>query len=404
VVGHGGVEHPDLGPPRPALEQLFDNLLDISKLDAGQVEVKREIVSVDTVFDRVRSTFSGPAQDKGLRLTVRRSKATLGTDATLLFRVLSNLVSNSLRYTESGGVLVACRRRGNVAKVEVWDTGIGIPAEQHERIFEEFYQLNNPARDRSRGLGLGLATVRRIVQLLGHPLWLRSTVGKGSRFTIEVPIADPSRVQSVAQTIEQKVPNLIGGKLIVVIDDEESVRLGMQSLLESWGCKCIADAAVRQAPPVRIALQRGGPDGTAFFDAVSLALVTIPDVERRQLTIVLSDGRDNASLFDEATLLDLARRTDAVVHTVLPGDLARAQTALTGRLHAIAMLTGGRLTDAPHPRMVGRALIGALEEFRRSYVLRYGLRGVAVEGWHELTVRVRGARYRVRARTGYLGK
>jgi signal transduction histidine kinase len=222
-----------------SLEQLFDNLLDISKLDAGQVEVKREIVSVDTVFDRLRSTFSGPAQDKGLRLTVRRSKMTLGTDATLLFRVLCNLVSNSLRYTDSGGVLVACRRRGKVAKVEVWDTGIGIPAEQHERIFEEFYQLNNPSRDRSRGLGLGLATVRRIVQLLGHPLWLRSSVGKGSRFTIEVPIADPSRVQSIAQTIEQKVPNLIGGKLIVVIDDEESVRMGMQSLLESWGCKCI---------------------------------------------------------------------------------------------------------------------------------------------------------------------
>lgn len=223
-----------------SLEQLFDNLLDISKLDAGQVEVKREIVPADAVFDRLRATFSGPAQDKGLRLSVRRSKLMLGTDATLLFRVLSNLVSNSLRYTDSGGVVVACRTRGNVAKIEVWDTGVGIPAEQHERIFEEFYQLNNPSRDRSRGLGLGLATVRRIVQLLGHPLWLRSTVGKGSRFTIEVPVADPTRVQSIAATIEQKVPNLIGGKLIVVIDDEESVRLGMQSLLESWGCKCVA--------------------------------------------------------------------------------------------------------------------------------------------------------------------
>jgi len=230
-----------------SLEQLFDNLLDISKLDAGQVEVKREVVAVDTVFDRLRGTFSGPAQDKGLRLSVRRSKLTLGTDATLLFRVLSNLVSNSLRYTESGGILVACRRRGNVAKVEVWDTGIGIPADQHERIFEEFYQLNNPSRDRSRGLGLGLATVRRIVQLLGHPLWLRSTVGKGSRFTIEVPVADPARVQSITATVEQKVPNLIGGKLIVVIDDEESVRLGMLSLLESWGCKCVAAADSAEA-------------------------------------------------------------------------------------------------------------------------------------------------------------
>ncbi len=155
-----------------SLEQLFDNLLDISKLDAGQVEVKKEIVAVTLVFDRLRSTFATPAQDKGIRLVVRRSRAMLMTDPTLLFRVLSNLVSNSIRYTEKGGVIVACRKRRGSANIEVWDSGIGIPAEQHERIFEEFYQLNNPSRDRTRGLGLGLATVRRIVQLLDHPLRL----------------------------------------------------------------------------------------------------------------------------------------------------------------------------------------------------------------------------------------
>ena len=222
-----------------SLEQLFDNLLDISKLDAGQVEVKKEIVAINLVFDRLRSTFATPAQDKGIKLVVRRSRAMLVTDPTLLFRVLSNLVSNSIRYTEKGGVIVACRKRGGAVNIEVWDSGIGIPAEQHERIFEEFYQLNNPSRDRTRGLGLGLATVRRIVQLLDHPLRLRSRAGRGSRFIIGVPVADPNKIHSVAATIEQKVPNLIGGKLIVVIDDEESVRLGMQSLLESWGCKCI---------------------------------------------------------------------------------------------------------------------------------------------------------------------
>lgn len=222
-----------------SLEQLFDNLLDISKLDAGQIEIKKEIIAINLVFDRLRSTFSGPAQDKGLKLIVRRSRAMLMTDPTLLFRVLSNLIANAIRYTEKGGVLVACRKRGGKVSVEVWDSGIGIPAEQHERIFEEFYQLNNPSRDRTRGLGLGLATVRRIVQLLEHPLHLRSNAGRGSRFSIEVPLADPNKIHSAAATIEQKIPNLIGGKLIVVIDDEESVRLGMQSLLESWGCKCI---------------------------------------------------------------------------------------------------------------------------------------------------------------------
>lgn len=228
-----------------SLEQLFDNLLDISKLDAGQVEARRELVSVNTLFDRLRSAFAESAQDKGLTFRLRRSKVMLASDETLLYRVLSNLVANALRYTEEGGVLVACRKRGSHVSIEVWDTGIGIPAEQHERIFEEFYQLNNPSRDRTRGLGLGLATVKRIVQLLDYPLQVRSIPGRGSRFSIQVPLSAPTRVQTISATIEQKIPNLIGGKLIVVIDDEESVRLGMHSLLESWGCRCVAamDAA-----------------------------------------------------------------------------------------------------------------------------------------------------------------
>lgn len=228
-----------------SLEQLFDNLLDISRLDAGQVEVKPEIVPSNAVLNRLRSTFTVPAKDKGLKLSVRGSRVTLNTDSTLLFRVLSNFVSNAIRYSDEGGIVVGVRKRGNVAHIEVWDSGVGISAGQHDRIFEEFYQLANPERDRSRGLGLGLATVKRIAQLLGHPLRVRSTPGKGSRFTIEVPIADPARIQSISATIEQKVPNLLGNKLIVVIDDEATVRLGMQSLLESWGCKCVTamDAA-----------------------------------------------------------------------------------------------------------------------------------------------------------------
>jgi signal transduction histidine kinase len=230
-----------------SLEQLFDNLLDLSKLDAGQIEVKREPVPLNAVFDRLRATFAVPAEDKGLRLKIRRTKAIVDTDATLLFRVLSNLVSNALRYTEEGGVVVACRGRGATVRIEVWDSGIGVPAEHQERIFEEFYQLNNPARDRKRGLGLGLATVKRVTQLLNHPIRLASTPGKGSRFTVELPVTDLARPHSASATIEQKVPNLLVGKLILVIDDEESVRLGMQSLLESWGCKCVTAMNAREA-------------------------------------------------------------------------------------------------------------------------------------------------------------
>src|SRR5262249_33114631 len=180
-------------------------------------------------------------------LHVRSTKAVVTTDPTLLFRVLSNLVSNAIRYTENGAILIACRARGRRVSFEVWDTGIGIATEQHERIFEEFYQIQNPERDRKRGVGLGLATVRRIAQLLGAPLKLRSRLGTGSMFALEIPVAEAAKTPITAATLETKVPNLIGGKTILVIDDEASVRLGMQSLLESWGCKCIAAADADEA-------------------------------------------------------------------------------------------------------------------------------------------------------------
>jgi signal transduction histidine kinase len=230
-----------------SLERLFDNLLDISRLDAGQVAVRRAIVPLNDVLTRLRSMFTIPAQEKNLKLRLRPSSLHVNTDSTLLFRVLSNLVSNALRYTEAGGIVVGCRRRGDKVLIEVWDTGLGIPAEHQERIFEEFYQLNNPERDRTRGLGLGLATVRRIAQLLDHPVRLRSKPGKGSCFSIEVPIADPASLPTTGATIEQKIPNLLNGKFIVVIDDEASVRLGMQSLLDSWGCKCLTATDANEA-------------------------------------------------------------------------------------------------------------------------------------------------------------
>jgi two-component system, sensor histidine kinase len=230
-----------------SLERLFDNLLDISRLDAGQVEVKRTIVPLNDVLTRLRSMFTIPAQEKNLKLRLRPSSFFVNTDSTLLFRVLSNLVSNALRYTDSGGIVVGCRRRGANVVIEVWDTGIGIATEHQERIFEEFYQLNNPERDRTRGLGLGLASVRRIAQLLDHPVHVQSRVGRGSRFSIEVPIADPARIPTASVTVEHKVPNLLGGKFIIVIDDEASVRLGMQSLLQSWGCKCLTASDANEA-------------------------------------------------------------------------------------------------------------------------------------------------------------
>ena len=163
----------------------------------------------------------------------------------------------------------------------------------------------------------------------------------------------------------------------------------------------VTDAAARQSPPVRIDLRRGGVDGTAFFDAALLSLITVPTPDRRQITIILSDAKDNSSFFDEAALRDVARRTDAVVYTVLPGDLTVSRTVSETRLQALSVLTGGRLV-LTHQNAIGSAVISAIEEFRQSYVVRYIVSGVSIDGWHKLDIRVPG--YRVRAKTGYFGR
>ena len=152
---------------------------------------------------------------------------------------------------------------------------------------------------------------------------------------------------------------------------------------------------------MKIELQRGGSDGTAFFDAVSLALVTIPTPDRRQITIVLSDAKDNASFFDEATMLEAARLTDAVVYAILPGDLRFGRAVSAARLEVLSLLTGGRLIRARQQEL-GTVINDAIKEFRQSYRVGYTLTGTALRGWHKVDVRVPGrSSYRIRTRAGY---
>ena len=165
----------------------------------------------------------------------------------------------------------------------------------------------------------------------------------------------------------------------------------------------VADAASRQSCPIKIELRRPATDGTAFFDAVALSLVTIPTPERRQITIVLSDARDNVSFFDETAMLEAARMTDAVVYTILPGEPRYARAMSVARLQALSLSTGGRLVQSHHSA-VGSVILEAIEEFRQSYVVRYVLAGAKIDGWHKLEVRVRGGNYRVRAKAGYFGR
>ena len=166
----------------------------------------------------------------------------------------------------------------------------------------------------------------------------------------------------------------------------------------------IAAAAAAQRPPVTISLRRRLPDGTAFFDAVSLAMITSPLPDRRQITIVASDAHDNVSFFDETTLLDAARRTDAVVYAIMPVESTKA-VPLRARLEALTLLTGGRVVESPRSDRTGRLIAAAIEEFRQGYVVRYTLSGIPAPGWHRLDVRLPGnPRYTVRAREGYVSR
>lgn len=170
-----------------ALRLLLDSLLDISKLDAGIIAPAAEEVDLGPLLDRLAEEYRVRAVDKGLELRVVHSSQRLRTDATLLERLLRNLLENALRYTPSGRILLGCRRDAASVRLEVIDTGIGIAREHHEAVFEEFHQVGNTARDRSQGLGLGLAIVRRLAGLLGGSIHLRSELHKGARFTLVLP-------------------------------------------------------------------------------------------------------------------------------------------------------------------------------------------------------------------------
>ena len=217
---------------------MLGTLLDVSKLDAGVVKVKLAEVDLQTLFDRLEQEFRPLAQENGNRLRFRSTRLRLTTDAGLFERILRNLVSNALRYTHNGRVLVAVRRRGQRAICGVYDNGPGIPAEQQLVIFDEFHQLANPERDRNQGLGLGLAIVRRTADLLDHPLELISVVGHGSCFFVSIPIAT-SPAASVGSAVEQGVGGdaELAGLMVLLVDDDAVVVQAMTTLLHGWGCR-----------------------------------------------------------------------------------------------------------------------------------------------------------------------
>ncbi len=228
-----------------AMEGLFVGLLDISKLDAGMSSPVLGDHALAELLHRVAGSHGPEAERKHLRLIVVPPRCAVRTDAVLLERVLSNLVSNAIRYTEHGKVLVGCRRRRDGVEIQVWDTGIGIAPAQLPHVFEEFFQVDNPERDRGKGLGLGLAIVKRTLDLLGHPYMLRSAPGRGTCFSILLPAAEalpvaPVRPEALAGG------GHVAGAFIAVVDDEADTRRAMQALCHSWGAHVLTAASAGQ--------------------------------------------------------------------------------------------------------------------------------------------------------------
>ena len=222
-----------------ALSGLFGGLLDISRLDAGVVEVRRTPFAIQPLMERVCKDYQGEAARKGLRLRVRATRAFMDSDPVLFERILRNIVANAVAYTDRGKILVGCRV-GSRLRVQVWDTGRGIEESEQPRVFQEFYQIGNPERDRTRGVGLGLAIVKRLTTLLDHRLDLRSAPGQGTCFSIEVPLANAPIGVTHAGTPATLAPAALGSGLILVVDDEAAIQIAMKSLLQSWGYSVIA--------------------------------------------------------------------------------------------------------------------------------------------------------------------
>jgi two-component system, sensor histidine kinase len=221
-----------------AMDGLFSALLDISKLDAGVVAVERRAVPIGSVLERLCQDHREEAKAKGVSLVWKRCSVIVWTDPVLIERVLRNLVSNAVRYTDRGRIVIGARRRGATVAVQVIDTGRGIPLDEQKRVFQEYYQLGNPHRDSTKGLGLGLAIVRRLTSLLDCGLTLHSELGRGSRFEVTIPLAES---QSPVVEPAQAMASAAAAKgLVVVIDDEAAIRDATLSLLTEWGYDVVA--------------------------------------------------------------------------------------------------------------------------------------------------------------------
>jgi len=280
LVGRGSGSDPteiaqQLSDCVDGMTEVVDDLLEITRLDGGHMAPQWSTLDAADLIRECCRTYEATARVKGVQLRVQVEPAVVRSDRVLLLRVLSNLVANAVRYTRHGSVTVSTRASGEHLHVSIEDTGVGIAAEHLPRIFEEFYQVGNPARDRRLGLGLGLATVKRLSDLLSLHVSVQSTPGSGSVFSFALPIV-PADV-AVARPPTEGAASLLPVRRILVIEDDADSRNALLGLLQSWGCRvrgaeglsdglaCIESGFSPEALVVDLRLA----DGASGIDAVS---------------------------------------------------------------------------------------------------------------------------------------
>ena len=286
-----------------SMEELFDALLDISRLDAGNVRARLETLPLAELFDRLSFEYAPVARQKGLGLTVMKTSVYVRSDPTLLARIVRNLVANAVRYTERGCVMIGCRRQGERIRIEVWDTGPGIPPDKHAEVFHEFAQLGNPERDRRKGLGLGLAIVDRLARLLGHEVRLRSRVGRGSMFSVSVSRAHPDEHALLESVPEITAHFDLSDRLALVVQSDPVSREALRKLLASWNCEVLTAASgaemlgnlgsLRRSPDLIVA------DGPAPAEAGSAVVELLRNEFNAEVPALLVSAATGAAVATE---------------------------------------------------------------------------------------------------------
>jgi Na+/proline symporter/signal transduction histidine kinase/CheY-like chemotaxis protein len=242
-----------------AVEEIFGALLDISRLDTGVMKPEFSDFRIDELLQRLEVEFTPLAREKGLRLVFMPCSLSVRSDRRLLGRLLQNLVSNAIKYTPAGSVLIGCRRRGRHLRIDVCDTGIGIPHSKRRAVFKEFHRLDQGARV-ARGVGLGLSIVERIARVLDCEVVLQSSLERGSRFSIEVPRATAAAAQAAVLPMARADAGSLTGTTVLCIDNDRAILDGMEALLGGWSCRVLKAADVVEALTA-MEVSSGEPDG-----------------------------------------------------------------------------------------------------------------------------------------------